>query len=52
MKQGQENHLVFNRVIVYSGLGTKSEFKQKRAEASLSKRESMIHETQPSLVVG
>lgn len=37
---------------IYSGSGTESELKQKREEASLSKRESMSHETQPSLAVG
>lgn len=36
---------------IYSGLGTKSELKQKREEA-FSLEKSMSHETQPSLVVG
>ena len=37
--------------IHYSGLGTKSEYKQKREEAS-SLEESVIHETQGSLALG
>lgn len=39
-------------LVIYSGSGTESESKQKREEACVSKPQSMIHETQPSLVVG
>ncbi len=40
-------------LVIYSGCGSQqTEFKQKREEASFSKKESMNHETQPSLVVG
>jgi len=46
-----ENILEQGLRIYHSGLGTKSEYKQKREEASLL-GESVIHETQGSLVLG
>lgn len=39
-------------LVIYSVCGSQSELKQKREEASFSNRESMNHETQPSLAVG
>mgnify|MGYP001558754248 CR=1 FL=1 len=39
-------------LMIYSGSGIESELKQKREEASISKLESMSHETQSSLAVG
>jgi len=50
-RTGDGRHLSEFALKIYSGLGTKSELKQKREEAS-PLGESMSHETQPSLVVG
>ena len=47
-----ENILDKGLSMIHSGCGMQSELKQKREEASFSKRESMSHETQPSLAVG